>query len=144
MRTITSPLNATTYYIFWNSFPVVSPSNIGEPIDYRCRPITGITAHFGGFIIPGKNMMVIMPTFAYRQQGHDSIFCRLDWPSIQSISILIQYLWYHLNYDSILIVWAIAHARCMGNTIDHPGNVEWQDITKDKGNEKTCPSRLIP
>lgn len=51
-----------------------------EHLNEATGPIETIKTQLCRFIIPGKNMMVIMPTFAHTHHTHIAIICRRDAP----------------------------------------------------------------
>ena len=62
MRPITSSKYSVMNDFLWNSFQIIGQTKPGETIDNSSSYIHAIVAQFSRFVVPRKDVMVVVPS----------------------------------------------------------------------------------
>ena len=80
MRTIASSQYPVRDHFLGDSFAIVSQAEPSEKINKRCGKIQSVVSQFGRFIVPRKDVVVVVPTFSHSQKCNSSMFRRINTP----------------------------------------------------------------
>ena len=59
---------------------VVSEAHPGEEINDHSGEIHGVVAQLGRLVVPGKDVVVVVPSFTQCCNGNRQVLCRIDVP----------------------------------------------------------------
>ncbi len=82
MGAVSCSTSSTANNSFRHGLQVVRPANPGEEIDNRFRRVHVVISQFGCFVIPWENVVIVVPSFTGSQEGHHSVFGRIDLPVV--------------------------------------------------------------
>ena len=140
MRTVSCPFDTTHDHILGHRFQIVGLPNLVENINGKCGHVHRIIAQFGGFVIPGKHVMIVVPSFSWRQECNDPILSRVDSPWKETGEKLNNYC---ASLEPIqsnpsplhsLVVRMIAPD--VGSAVHQPGSVQREHVTENWRHEE--------
>lgn len=80
VSTITGTHNTFLNDFGSNRFQIVSPTNFGKEINEGGGQVHRVVAPFGGLVVPGEDMMIVVPAFTESKSSDQGVFSRVDGP----------------------------------------------------------------
>lgn len=69
---------------------VVRPANLGEKVQPECGHVDGVLAQLGRLVVPGKHVVIVVPTFAHGHHRYQLVLDGLNVPRKDKVSIKLQ------------------------------------------------------
>lgn len=78
MCTISGSFDSLLNDFRWYRFQVIGPTDFSEKVNERRRKVEVVATEFGGFVVPWKHVVIIVPAFAQCKYSHWWILSRVD------------------------------------------------------------------
>jgi hypothetical protein len=69
--TITRPAHSLHYHLFRHRLELVGPPDSRHKIEESRGGVGAVLSEFAGLVVPGKSMMVVVPSLSSGQKRHD-------------------------------------------------------------------------
>lgn len=100
MAAVTRSLHSFSYHVLGHTLQIVGPADLREKVDEGRREVESVIAELSRLVIPGKDVMIIVPTFAKGEYGNPFVLRRIDVSIPNKKAIVIEY-WITLPRKSI-------------------------------------------
>ncbi len=80
MATVSGPFHPFADHVLGYGFEVVGPADFGEEVDEGGGGVGRIVAQLGRLVVPREDVVVVVPSFAQRQQRDALVLRRMDIP----------------------------------------------------------------
>lgn len=77
IRSVSSPLHPIRHHAFPHRFTIISQPYQGTKVDKQSCCGQHVVAKLCSFVVPGENVVVIVPPFAQSDEGYKHVFGRI-------------------------------------------------------------------
>lgn len=120
MAAIARSLYSFPHHVLGYALQIVGPADLREEVDEGRREVERVIAELGRLVIPGKDVMVIVPAFTKSEHSNPFVLRRIDKSVVRFV------------------------AEHVSRGVHQPCHIQCEDITEDGGNEVSVRPRLVP
>lgn len=75
-------------HLFRDCFQIVRQSDFGHGVDKHGREVCPVVTKFGRFVVPGEDVVVVVPSFTGSSDSNSKVFGRVDGSVIGKMKII--------------------------------------------------------